>query len=145
MNYVITNLTNEIIDEEIIKNVIEATRKKLNVTSSVVGIVLTSDTHIHELNKVYRNVDAPTDVISFAFLDNEVLDTEITDLGEIYISLDRAHAQAEEYGHSFIRELSFLTVHGLLHLLGYDHIKKEDEKVMFNLQDEILESINVGR
>ena len=63
---------------------------------------------------------------------------EFTNLGEIYISLETAHKQAKDYGHSFNRELSFLVVHGLLHLLGYDHILEDDEKKMFRLQDEIL-------
>ena len=82
-------------------------------------------------------------MISFAFLDNEDRNAiykskEPVCLGDIYISVDKAKEQAEEYGHSLKRELSFLFVHGLLHLLGYDHMTEEDEKVMFRLQDEIL-------
>ena len=96
------------------------------------------------MNREYRNVDRPTDVISFAFLDNEENKDEMLKhsgpvcLGDIYISVDKAKEQAEEYGHPLKRELSFLFVHGLLHLLGYDHMNKEDEEVMFKLQDEIL-------
>ena len=66
-------------------------------------------------------------------------------LGDIYISLDKAHSQAIEYGHSFLRELSFLTIHGFLHLLGYDHMKPDDEKVMFTLQEEILDAYGIKR
>lgn len=97
---------------------------------------------IHEINKTYRGVDRPTDVISFAFLDDEQemipQDGSPISLGEIIISHQKAEEQAKEYGHSLEREMSFLFVHGMLHLLGYDHMTKEDEIVMFNLQDEIL-------
>ena len=96
------------------------------------------------MNREYRGIDRPTDVISFAFLDGEenkealLHGTGPVSLGDIYISIDKAKEQAEEYGHPLERELSFLFVHGLLHLLGYDHMTKEDEQVMFKLQDEIL-------
>lgn len=146
MDYEITNLTNELVDTTLIEDVINLTSKKLKIKSSIVSIVLTNDKHIHEINKTYRKVDSPTDVISFAFLDDDINpEIDITNLGEIYISLDRAHAQAENYNHSFTRELCFLTVHGLLHLLGYDHMIKEDEKVMFSLQEEILKDLGVER
>lgn len=146
MEYEISNLTNEKVDEKIIEDVIRATSEKLNVKDSIVSIVLVDDERIQEINKTYRNVDRPTDVISFAFMDEETNpDNGITDLGEIYISLDRAHFQSEEYGHTFKRELAFLTVHGLLHLLGYDHMEKEDEIEMFSLQDEILGILKIER
>lgn len=100
---------------------------------------------IHELNKNYRNVDRETDVISFAFEDNvKEIDMSLPRvLGEIFICIDVAKDQAEAYGHSFKREVSFLFVHGLLHLLSYDHMKKEDEEIMFKLQDEILDPLNL--
>jgi len=146
MEYEISNLTNEEVDEKIIEDVIRATSERLDVSDSIVSIVLVDDERIHEINKTYRNVDRPTDVISFAFMDEETNpDNGITDLGEIYISLDRAHKQSEEYGHTFKRELSFLTVHGLLHLLGYDHMEKEEEVEMFHLQDEILGILKIER
>ncbi len=146
MNYEITNLTNEEINTKDIENIIKLTSKKLKIKNSLVSIVLVDNKRIHEINKEYRGVDSPTDVISFAFLDNETNPSiGLTNLGEIYISLERTHSQAKEYGHSFLRELCFLTVHGLLHLLGYDHMKPEDEKVMFSLQEEILKSYGVGR
>lgn len=97
---------------------------------------------IHGINKEYRNVDRPTDVISFAFLDdeNELIpdDGSPISLGEIIISFEKAEEQAKELGHSLNREMSFLFTHGMLHLLGYDHMNKHDEMIMFNLQDEIL-------
>jgi len=146
MNYEIINLTNEEIDNKIIEKVIKATSKKLNIKNSIISIVLVDNEKIHEINKTYRQVDRPTDVISFAFLDESINPlSELTNLGEIYISLEKAHTQAIEYGHSFIRELSFLTVHGLLHLLGYDHMEKEEEKEMFELQDEILNTLKIER
>ena len=97
---------------------------------------------IHQLNKNYRNIDRPTDVISFAYLDDKnehnIKSPYPIDLGEIYICIDVAKENALQYKNSLNRELSFLFVHGLLHLLGYDHMKQEDEEVMFHLQDIIL-------
>ena len=146
MNYEIINLTKEQIDTKKQEQVIKKTSEILNVKNGLVSIVLTDNKHIHELNKTYRNVDAPTDVISFAFLDEETNPkTDFTNLGEIYISIEKASSQAVTYNHSFERELCFLTCHGLLHLLGYDHTKKEDEEVMFKLQDDILKSLKIER
>ena len=110
----------------------------------IVSVTIVNNKHIHRINHKYRDVDRPTDVISFAFLDgNEQRDTifhsqELVPLGDIYISYEKAIEQAQEYGHPLEREMSFLFVHGLLHLLGYDHMTKEDEEVMFKLQEEIL-------
>ena len=104
---------------------------------------------IHQINRDYRNVDRPTDVISFAFEDdNDFIAFKGNndfprDLGQILICVDIAKKQAIEYNHSLEREMYFLFVHGLLHLLGYDHIKKEDETVMFNLQDEIMDILGL--
>ena len=105
-------------------------------------VTVVNDEEIHKINREYRKVDRPTDVISFAFLDdkNEIpqKDGSPICLGEIIVSYERAEAQAKEYGHSLLREMSFLFVHGMLHLLGYDHMSKEQEVVMFKLQDKIL-------
>ena len=121
------------------------TVNKLNIKCDpIVSVSFVDNKYIHKINKKYRGIDRPTDVISFAFVDAEgkydkILSSQgIVVLGDIYISIDKAKEQAEEYGHSLHRELCFLFVHGLLHLLGYDHMKEEDEKVMFKLQDEIL-------
>lgn len=146
MNYQITNLTEEKIDENDLVKVIEKVSELLGVESSIVSIVLVDNEYIHKINKEYRNVDRETDVISFAFMDDETNpESGVTDLGEIYISLEKAHSQSREYGHSFKRELCFLLTHGLLHLLGYDHMTEEDEKEMFGLQEEVLNSLGIGR
>lgn len=146
MEYELTNLTNEKVNLQLLDKVVCKVSKLLNINNSFVSIVLTDNKHIHEINKTYRNIDRETDVISFAFMDNdENIKSDITDLGEIYISLEKAHSQAEDYNHSFEREICFLLVHGLLHLLGYDHMNEKDEKEMFGLQDEILSSLGVER
>ena len=110
-----------------------------------IKIIVDKD-RIQQINKEYRGKDAVTDVISFAF--EEVDDVEydnIRFLGEIYICYDRCVEQASEYGHSIKREFCYLAVHGLLHLLGYDHMEKEDEIKMFSLQNEILKEYGVNR
>ena len=116
----------------------------------IYDINLVSLEEIHRLNREFRNIDRPTDVISFAFEDavegeNKIIHSSNMPrtLGEIFICVDVAKRQAKEYQHSFEREMAFLFVHGLLHLLGYDHIKEEDEKVMFKLQDEIMEILSL--
>lgn len=144
MKYEISNLTNEKIDENLIINVINETSKCLEVSNKFVSVVLVDNDKIQEINKTYRGIDKPTDVISFAFLDDEISDMSDT-LGEIYVSLDKVKSQSLEYAHSFERELCFLVVHGLLHLLGYDHMYEEEEKVMFDLQKDILKNIGMER
>lgn len=113
-----------------------------------VSVTFTDNEKIHALNREYRNVDRPTDVLSFPLSDGEDYDTDgdAVLLGDIVISLERAQTQAEEYGHSFEREVAFLTVHSMLHLLGYDHeTSPEDEREMFARQDEILISAGITR
>ena len=130
--------------ENIYENLMSKTFKKLNIKQEFeVDVNLVNNEEIHDINREYRKVDRPTDVISFAFLDDVDGEIKIKSdipkiLGEIFISVDKAIEQAENYGHSLLREMSFLFVHGLLHLLGYDHMKKEDEVIMFKLQEEIL-------
>ena len=112
----------------------------------VCNVIIVDNKKIHEINKEYRNIDRETDVISFALEDDETInDSPIRVLGDIYISIDKAKSQAIEYGHSLKRELCFLMRHGFLHLLGYDHMKKEDEDIMFPLQEKILEEYGVRR
>lgn len=94
---------------------------------------------IHQINRDYRGIDRPTDVISFAIQDNEEFFYE--DLGDIFLNVDYAVRQAKEFGHSEKREFCFLFAHGLLHCLGYDHMKEDEEKVMFDLQNRLLEGI----
>ena len=131
--------------EEHYLDLMEFTLKRLDIKCDpIVSVSFVDNKYIHKINKKYRGIDRPTDVISFAFVDAEgnydkILSSPgIVVLGDIYISIDKAKEQAEEYGHSLHRELSFLFIHGLLHLLGFDHMKEEDEKIMFNLQDDIL-------
>lgn len=124
---------------ELFQRTINITKFNDNVQMSVTFV---NRDFIHQLNKTYRNIDRPTDVISFAYLDDKnelnIKSPYPIDLGEIYICIDVAKENALQYKNSLDRELSFLFVHGLLHLLGYDHMKLEDEQVMFHLQDIIL-------
>ena len=108
-------------------------------------VIFVDSNTIHDINKTYRNVDRVTDVISFALEDNKTIELDHRLLGDIYICVERAEEQAKEYGHSFLRELAFLTIHGLLHLLGYDHMEKEEEKIMFQKQEDILNEFGIRR
>lgn len=133
--------------EEVFADLADYILDYLKIKADVIlSVSLIDNKLIKEINSQYRNIDRETDVISFAFIDSlengkELLNKEgILNLGEIYISLEKAKQQAEEYQHSFNREMCFLFVHGLLHLLGYDHMNEDDEKIMFKLQDEILVS-----
>lgn len=129
-----------------LNDVINHTLEVMDAKESIFTIIFVTPEEIHELNKQYRGVDRVTDVISFALEDaHDVSLTDVRVLGDIYICIDRMKEQALEYGHSETRELSFLTVHGLLHLLGYDHQTKEDEEVMFGLQRKILSDLNINR
>lgn len=122
--------------------------KIYGVENSEVSITLTDDKNIHELNKKFRGIDRPTDVLSFAFRESDepkILNSEIEILGDIIISVERAKIQAEEFGHSFLREVIFLEVHGLLHLLGYDHIEESDRIEMEAEQKFIMSKLNIGR
>lgn len=110
-----------------------------------VSVTLCDNERIHELNREYRGVDRATDVLSFPLFDDEVEGEECA-LGDIVISLEKAQAQAEEYGHSFEREVAFLCVHSVLHLLGYDHEEgKAEESEMFDKQKKILSSMGLER
>ena len=109
------------------------------------NVIFVDSNIIHDINKTYRNVDRVTDVISFALEDNKTIELDHRLLGDIYICVERAEEQAKEYGHSFLRELAFLTIHGLLHLLGYDHMEKEEEKIMFQKQEDILNEFGIRR
>ena len=111
-----------------------------------IGVLLTDDKTIHQMNRDFRHVDRPTDVLSFPSSEGEQLMLPPSAyLGDIAISLETAERQAEEYGHSLARELSFLTVHGTLHILGYDHVDEAGREAMFALQTLILEEIGETR
>ena len=127
----------------IYERLLEKTFRILNINKdAIMSVTFVNKDFIHNLNKTYRNIDRPTDVISFAFLDdkNEVINGDLPlDLGEIYICYEVADTNRLAYNNSIKREICFLFVHGLLHLLGYDHMTKEDEEIMFPLQEQILE------
>lgn len=121
-----------------------------------VSISFVDNKEIQKLNREFRNIDAPTDVLSFpmleyeeisddeAFSEEDYIEAEIP-LGDIVISTEKVIEQSKEYGHSQERELAFLLVHGMLHLLGYDHMNEEDERIMFQKQEEILNVLNLKR
>ena len=138
--------------EEIEKNVrlaAEKTAELYGVPTAEVSITLTNNAYIHELNKKYRQIDRPTDVLSFALNESDepaVEDgPEINVLGDIIISVELAEEQAAEYGHSVRREMAFLTVHGMLHLLGYDHMEEADRLEMEAEQKYVMEQLGIPR
>ena len=119
-----------------------------SVENCELSITLTDDENIHALNKKFRGVDRATDVLSFAFRESdepEIIDADFEILGDVIISLERAKVQAEEFGHSFLREVIFLEVHGLLHLLGYDHIDDDERQEMENEQRFIMNKLGILR
>lgn len=130
--------------EKIVKKICKTISKLEAIKDKhILSIIMIDDEKIHEINNKYRNIDRSTDVISFALGDGE---SELPEeLGDIFISYDHVLAQANQYGHSIMREFSFLVTHGVLHLLGYDHMTKEDEEVMFKKQDQVLEILKIGR
>ena len=129
-------------------DIIQTTLTYLKIDDDVeLSCVIVDDKRIHEINRDYRQIDRSTDVISFALEDNDQFYVEgmPRSLGDIFISYEHAKVQAEEYGHSLHREMCFLFTHGLLHLLGYDHMNEEDEKIMFTHQNNILNQLGIER
>lgn len=144
----IFNQVNEEIPElDTVLKVLYSAIEKEKLENIIFNLIIVDNDYIHELNRDYRNIDRETDVITFALEDDDtmVLPDGVRVLGDIYISIDKARAQAEEYGHSFLREICFLAVHGFYHLLGYDHMTPEDEKVMFGKQEEVLSAYGITR
>jgi probable rRNA maturation factor len=146
--------TNQVTDEQIneIEKVLNFAAAKLAIEDgSEVSVTFVTNEKIREINREYRNKDSVTDVISFALEELgegevELIGADIPRiLGDIIISIAKAKEQADEYGHSFMREFGFLAVHGFLHLLGYDHMTEEDEHEMFTLQKEILDEYGLKR
>lgn len=148
--------------EELIKSAVDHVLSYEDFTKKAeVYIMLTDNMGIRELNKEYRNIDSATDVLSFPMLDfdegyeeNGDVEVGIEDidpengevvLGDIVISLERAKVQSEEYGHSLDREVAFLVVHSMLHLLGYDHIEESDRIIMRRKEEEVLEKMGLMR
>lgn len=146
-NFEIYNETTEEIAELAgLKDLLNYALNYLKIDNAEFNVIIIDNAQIHEMNRTYRMVDRETDVITFALEDHQDIEYEdVRLLGDVYISIEKARSQAEDYGHSLKREISFLTIHGLLHLLGYDHMKKEDEEVMFKLQNEILDNYGIKR
>lgn len=146
-SFEIINETNENINElEEVKKIVEFALKYQKINNAIFNIIIVDEEKIRYLNKNYRNKDSVTDVISFALEDDDTfIKTDVRILGDIYICLKKAKDQSIEYGHSFLREICFLTIHGLLHLLGYDHMEIEEEKIMFDLQERILSEYGIEK
>ena len=146
MFQVISEVKNDVLELDVLNEYIKYVVKKLELERCEFNIIIIDNEKIREINREYRNIDAETDVISFALEDADNI--KIDDyrvLGDIYISIDKCYSQAMEYGHSRERELCFLATHGILHLLGYDHMNPDDEKKMFSLQNELLDGYNIKR
>jgi len=146
--------TNFVVEKEtqLIEQLLQFAAKEEMITEECeLSVTFVNDETIREINKQYRGKDSATDVISFALEEMGEDEMEIVGadmpriLGDIIISVDTAKAQAEEYGHSTNRELGFLALHGFLHLLGYDHMTKEDEVIMFTKQRDILDKYGLSR
>lgn len=128
-----------------IQKLLKKVVKKEHLEQTIFNVIIVDNDYIHQLNREYRGIDRPTDVISFALEDEKEILSPVRMLGDIYVSLDKVNEQSREYGHSFLRELAFLTIHGLLHLLGYDHMEKEDEIIMFKKQEDILNEAGITK
>lgn len=142
-----------LIDEAFVNQVLQSAAKLLEVTGEV-SVSLVSDEEIHELNRTYRGVDRPTDVLSFALREGEddeviwpedVSEMDLEPLGDIVVSVPTALHQAGDYGHSAKREVGFLLTHGFLHLLGYDHQDEASEAEMMQLSERILQEMGLPR
>ena len=143
---IFNNTDKEIKEIEKLKKYMNFVIEKLELKEAIFNIIFVSNEKIHEINKEYRHTDRVTDVISFALEDNQdVVYQDFRLLGDIYIAIDVAYDQAIEYNHSREREVCFLATHGLLHLLGYDHMTVEEEKIMFSKQEELLNEFEIKR
>lgn len=156
MNIDFQDHTGEVTEEiiNILERLLQLAGEKETVANDAeISVSFVNNNEIQEINRDYRDKDEPTDVISFAMQESvegeimiDVGDLDIPEtLGDIIISIEKAKEQAEEYNHSYVRELGFLAVHGFLHLLGYDHMNDEDEKIMFTKQEEILGEFGLER
>lgn len=147
INIVFSNETKEKIEHiNELKKLVKYATKYVKQDNIEFGVIFVDNNKIRELNKNYRNIDKETDVITFRLEDyEEVMCGDMKILGDIYISTEKAKSQANEYDHSYLREISFLLIHGFLHLLGYDHIEESEEKEMFKLQEDILNEYGIKR
>lgn len=141
--------------EVIVKKVLDKCFEEEGLLDSklIITITFTTPEEIRKINKKYRKIDRATDVLSFPMFEKDELDEKIKNkdflyedvLGDIIISIDKVREQAEEYGHSFERELSYMLVHGFYHLMGYDHIEEEDKKIMRPKEEKILNELKITR
>ena len=141
--------------EEIIKKVVQKCFEVENLIDSqlYISITVTNPENIHKINKEYRNVDKPTDVLSFPMFEKEEIDKKIKErnfkhediLGDIIISIEQVKKQAEEYGHGFEREFAYMIVHGFYHLMGYDHMVEDEKTIMRKKEENILNSLEITR
>lgn len=134
----------------LIRGLIDTAAHRLDLSRGELSLTFVTDEEIRRLNRRYRGIDQPTDVLSFPMHGPEewpalLAKDQYVVLGDVIISIPRAKAQAQELGHSYQRELGFLLVHGLLHLRGYDHDTEENERLMFRLQEEILQAHHLFR
>ena len=152
MNLLIDNRTEELLTAELEEAILKAAAESLKYEefdeNCEISVSIVDNEEIRQINKQFRNIDAPTDVLSFPLVEYEESEEPPVDeenmLGDIIISLERAEEQANEFGHSFEREVSFLTVHSMLHLLGYDHVNSEEEdKEMRRRQREIMKNLGL--
>ena len=153
MEVLVSNFPETLVFPEEISAVVKLAAEKggemYGGSTGEVSVTLTDDAYIQTLNQQYRQMDRPTDVLSFAL--NEGIEPEIAGgpdinvLGDIVLSVERAKAQAAEYGHSLRREIAFLTVHGMLHLLGYDHIEEAERQKMEQEQKTVMEALGISR
>lgn len=145
MNLLITNNTNENIDMndklyDVVKSVLDNEGLSMDYE---VSITFVDKDEIHKLNREYRKVDRPTDVLSFPMNEEFLIEGVDSMLGDIVICMDIAKDQAKEYGHSLDREIMYLTCHSMLHLLGYDHIEEDDKKIMRGKEKEVMKKLGV--
>ena len=153
MEVIISNYPEELaVPQEYVDNVAAAAEmvgRLYGVENGEVSITLTDNAYIHKLNKQYRGIDRPTDVLSFALNESEEPEIEggmtVNVLGDLIISVERAEEQAADFGHSVRREMAFLTVHGMLHLLGYDHMEDEEREEMEAEQRFVMEKLGISR
>ncbi len=150
MDVLFENNTNEKINYELIEKVISESLKYEGISNNAeISVTIVDNEEIRKINNKFRNIDKATDVLSFPLIDFNVEslpeDNSKIYLGDIIISIERAEEQAEEYGHSLDREIGFLTAHSMLHLLGYDHMIQEEEKIMFKKQEDILNNLGLRR
>ncbi|WP_151409202.1 rRNA maturation RNase YbeY [Anaerococcus sp. Marseille-P9784] len=145
MNLLITNNTNENIDmNDKLYDVVKAVLDNEGLSMDYeVSITFVDKDEIHKLNREYRKVDRPTDVLSFPMNEEFLIEGVDSMLGDIVICMDIAKDQAKEYGHSLDREIMYLTCHSMLHLLGYDHIEEDDKKIMRGKEKEVMKKLGV--